>query len=38
MIPIAIAVIAILIIGLDILLLCCFEVVNLLAMKYSKFN
>ena len=32
------AVIAIFIIGLDILLLWCFDVVNLFAMKYSKFN
>jgi len=38
MIPIAMAVIAIFIIGLDILLLWCFDVVNLFAMKYSKFN
>jgi hypothetical protein len=38
MIPIAMAVIAIFIIGLDILLLWCFAVVNLFAMKYSNFN
>jgi uncharacterized protein YbbC (DUF1343 family) len=36
--PMAMAMMAIFIIGADILLLCCFELTSLRAIKYSKFN